>query len=194
MNRRLSFRCLLLGAMPLLLTLPATADEVVLRDGKRMEGKVLSLDEEILELRLPGGERERVSRERVERIILTPERETPSIRVEVKNIGSDDALDLWVNDERVIEGSRVSREWVDVTELLRDGSNELRAVVVNERGSWAYRWGVRVQGKATTFECGVPVRAGCTEHGHEGNETGAIELPSVWLFVDRDEGRVDIER
>jgi hypothetical protein len=181
-------------ALLLLAPLPAAADEVVLRDGERLEGEVLSLDAETLRIRLPGGERRQVGRERVERILLNEAAEAPPIRVEVKNLGSDDSLGLWVNDEEVLAGSRISREWTDVTDLLRDGSNEVRATVRNERGSWSYRWAIRVQGKATTFECGIPNRAGCTEEGHSGSETGEIELRSVWVYVDRDEGRVEIER
>lgn len=182
----------------LLLLLPAftraVADEVVLRDGETMQGEVISLDDETLLIRLAGGERRFVGRERVDRIILSPPAEVPPIRVEVKNLGSDDALDLWLNDEKVLEGSRVSREWIDLTDRLREGSNEIRVVVFNERESWAYRWALRLQGRATTFECGIPARAGCTEEGHTGTEKGEIELPSVWVFVDRDEGRVEIDR
>jgi hypothetical protein len=194
MSRRLPFRVLLAITLPLLAGIAVSADEVVLRSGESLQGEVLSLDEETLLIRLVDGEREFVSRERVDRIILAPPAEVPPISVEVKNLGSDDALDLWVNDEKVLEGSRVSREWIDVTERLRDGSNEFRVVVLNERETWAYRWALRLQGKATTFECGIPARAGCTEEGREGDERGEIELPSVWVFVDRDEGRVEIDR
>jgi hypothetical protein len=194
MSRRTPYRVLCLTLLSVLAVLGAAADEVLLRDGERLEGEVVSLDDETLLIRLTGGERRFVGRERVDRIILTPPEDVPPIRVEVKNLGTDDALDLWVNDEKVLEGSKISREWIDVTGMLRDGSNEFRAEVLNERQSWAYRWALRLQGKATTFECGIPSRAGCTEDGREGNETGRIELPSVWVFVDRDEGRVEIDR
>jgi hypothetical protein len=184
----------LLPALLAFFPLSAAADEVVLRDGERLEGEVLSLDDEKLVIRLPGGERRHVGRERVERILLKPAAEVPPIRVEVKNLGSDDALDVWLNDDQVIAASRISRDWIDLTDLLRDGSNEIRATVHNKRGSWSYRWALRVQGKATTFECGIPNRAGCTEEGQSGDETGEIELRSIWVYLDRDEGRVEIER
>jgi hypothetical protein len=195
MHRSLRYQVALFLGLGLLGATGAPADEVILRDGERLTGDVLSLDREELLLRLAGGDKRHVPRDRVARIEFSAPEEVPPIRVELRNMGSDDALDLWLNGEPIFENSPSTHEWLDVTDRLRDGSNEVRFAVRNARGIWAYRWGVRIRGKTTILECGRPPRLGCSEEGFTGNEKGTIgPLPSVWIYVDRREGLVDLDR
>lgn len=173
-------------------TAVAVADVVVRRDGSTMEGNVISVDADAVILDA-SGERRHIPRVDVAEIRFA--RSAPPIRVEIRNIDSDDALDVLLEGEPVLREGRRGGEWIDLTPRLKDGNNGLRFRIHNARGSWAYRVALRLNGETTILSCGTPHRGDdpCDEFGHTGFESGVIEdLPTVWIHVDRAMGRVEV--
>lgn len=168
------------------------ADVVVRRDGSRIEGRVLSVDLDVLVLETEDG-RYRVDREQISEVRFA--RTAPSVRVEIRNVESDDALDAFLEGEWVLREGRRGGEWIDLTSKLKDGNNALRFRIHNSRGSWAYRVALRLNGEVKILSCGTPHRTDdpCRDFGHSGIESGTIEdIPTVWIHVDRDAGRVEV--
>lgn len=160
-----------------------------------MEGEVVSLDAEELVIRTADG-LQRLPRSDVRSIeFLTGEPIPPPLKVEVRNVRSDDSIDLLLDDEVVIQDAREGGRWIDLTPKLKNGNNPLRLRIRNDRGTWAYRWHLRINGRVTSMSCGVPYDRNnpCTCCGKTGLEKGVIDdLPIVWIFVDRESGRADV--
>ncbi len=173
---------------------PSIADTVVLRDGSQISGEVLGLDSEKLTLRDPGGAVKLLLRSQISKVLFEPA--NPPLKIEVRCAAADDELDLLLNGDAVLErAGPLGTGWVDVSEKARNGNNEFRARVRNERTSWAYRWELRVNGKVTVFSCGQPgiKGKGCTCCGLRGDERGVIDrIDPIWVHVDRSVGKAEI--
>lgn len=170
---------------------PTVADVVERRGGSRLEGTVVSLDAEALVLDT-GSSRLRIPRSELVSIVFVA---APALKVELKNVRSDDAVDVLLDGDEVLRDAREGGSWVDLTDRLKDGNNALRLRVHNERGSWAYRLHLRVNGRVLPLECGAPgvAGAGCTCCGKTGRELGTIDdLPTVWIHVDRATGSAEV--
>jgi hypothetical protein len=171
----------------------ARADVVVRHDGSSIEGRVVSVDAEAVVVE-SGGSQSRLAREEVAEIRFGPV--APILRVEMRNIESDDSLDVFLEDEAVLREGRRGGEWIDLTPKLKDGNNAMRFQIRNDRGTWAYRLALRLNGETTILACGTPHRVDdpCREFGHRGNEIGRIDLPPFWIHVDRRAGRAEVLR
>lgn len=183
-----------LAALLVVSTVPADrADTVVRRDGTEMGGDVISLDRDKLVL-LVGDKRVSVAREEVAVIRLSRDKPPPPLRVEIRNIASDDSVDVLLDDRPVILEARTGGEWVNLTPKLKDGNNPIRLRIHNRRGNWAYKIGVRINGESTVLSCGkaFDLSRPCTCCGKTGMETGVFDLPIIWLHVDRAAGRAEI--
>lgn len=170
----------------------ARADTVVLRKGAPVEGAVVSVDAEHVVVDTASG-RVRLPRSNVASI----EFEAPGLplKVELRNVRSDDAVDVFVNGEAVLQEARESGSWIDLTPKLKDGNNALRLRIRNDRGTWAYRLALRINGEIVPLACGTPFRPDdpCRCCGKEGRELGVLDdLPTVWLFVDRGLGKAEV--
>lgn len=174
---------------------PTAADTVVRRDGSRVEGRVLSLDAATVRVETDG-ETIGLPREQVAAIHFTePEPERPPLKVELRNVRSDDAVDVLLDEQVIIRQGREGGEWIDMTADLKDGNNPLRLRIHNDRGTWAYGLSLRINGVVTRLSCGRPLdsRNPCRCCGKTGRETGIIDdLPVIWLYVDREAGRAEV--
>lgn len=169
------------------------ADTVVRKDGTRIEGNVVSVDAASVVLETGTGPRT-IARDEVASIAFAGAKR---LKVEIKNVQSDDAVDVSIDGDDVIRSASTGGEWVDITSRLKDGNNALRLRIHNARGVWAYRLLLRVNGASTPIECGTPqvFGKGCTLGGRSGSEQGTIDdLPEIWLNVDRGAGRAEILR
>jgi len=185
-----------LAALSLAVFLPlgALADTVILTDGDELLGEVLSLDAEKLQLKDSYGKVLTVPRSRVRRIVF--EATPPPLRVEVRIAAADDEADLLVNGAAVLERvAGLGSGWVDISEKLGGGNNQIRILVRNQRSGWAYRWELRVNGRVGVFSCGqIGIKGkGCACCGIDGAMTGEISaVDPVWLFVDRAAGTAEV--
>ena len=169
----------------------ASADTVIRRDGSQIEGSVVSLDASAVILTTSSGTM-RVPRADVATISFT---DVKPMKVEIRNVKSDDAVDVLVDGDEVIRDARDGGEWIDITSRLKDGNTPLRLRVHNDRGGWAYHLNVRLNGQVVPIECGTPMSAGrgCKEFGKTGTEVGIIDdIPPIWIHVDRTSGRAEI--
>lgn len=185
---------LLLSALVAFAALPAAADVVVRRDGGRIEGAVLAVDAEFVTVKTDRGTT-RVARKDVASIDFEAQAVPPPLKIEIRNVASDDSLDVLLDGEPVIRDASEGGEWVDLTPRLKDGNNDLRLRIRNERGTWAYRFHVRINGTVTPISCGTARRREdpCRCCGKTGVETGVIDdLPPVWIHVDRALGRAEV--
>lgn len=186
--------------LPALLCLSSTslfADTIARRDGSTVEGEVLSVDGQKIVMRTSSGTVSLPRREVVSIHFSESEALLPPLKVEIRNIRSDDSVDVLVNDEIVLREGREGGSWIDLTSRLKEGNNALRLRIHNDRGTWAYRLGLRVNGVVSTLSCGKPLDRShpCRCCGKTGTESGIIEdLPIVWLFVDRQAGSAEILR
>ncbi len=189
---RLAGRVLAAAALFFLAPVLLFADVVVRRDGSTLSGRVVSVTADAVLLEAEGTSL-RIPRRDVAEIRFE---ETKPVRVEIRNLRSDDALDVLLEDEIVMRESREGGEWIDLTPRLKEGNNALTFRIHNARGTWAYRVALRLNGDTTILACGTPLRgdAPCREHGHTGLETGRIDLPPLWIHVDRGLGRVEVLR
>lgn len=170
---------------------PALADTVERRDGSRFEGEVVSLDASALLLQTSSGTM-RFPRAEIASIVFAS---VKPIKVEIRNVKSDDAVDVFVDGDAVIRDARDGGEWIDITSRLKEGNTAIGLRIRNDRGSWAYHVNLRLNGKVVPVVCGTPLSAGkgCTSQGRTGNELGTIEdLPLIWIHVDRALGRAEI--
>ncbi len=174
---------------------PARADRVTGERGDVVEGHVLSVDEESVVVETTEG-RIRLRRSAVQAIEFGEwSQEAPPLRVEIRNVRSDDAVDVYLHDELVIERAREGGEWVDLTDRLKNGNNPIRLRIHNARAGWAYHLNVRINGVPSTLRCGTPLRPdqACRCCGKTGRELGEIDdLPVIWLYVDRELGFAEI--
>lgn len=131
-------------------------------------------------------------RDEVASILFGPK--APRLKVEIRNVRSDDAATVLLDGEPVIVDARGEGAWTDVTDRLKEGNNEIRLRIRNDRGTWAYRIHVRVNGKVSPIACGTPLVRDdpCREGGHTGVETGEIDVGPFWLNVDRALGRAEL--
>lgn len=185
------------GVIALFLAWPlfAVADVVVLRDGTRVEGRVLAVDGERVTVRTEQGDRG-VARDRVLVIEFGESEEItrPPLKIELRSVAADDAVEVLLEDRVVLSAGREQGAWTDLTSVLKDGNNKLQLRIHNERAGWAYRLSLRINGVATSIACGKPrdASAPCRCCGKSGRETGWIELDPVWLFVDRGTGSAEV--
>ena len=188
-------RLLLAVCVAVLVASPALrADTLVRRDGTREEGTLVSVDPSKVVIRTGRGEIS-VPRSDVASVTFGSSPSAPPFKVEVRHVRSDDALDLWLDDRAVIREAREGGSWIDLTPWLKDGNNPLRLRIRNDRGTWAYRFLLRIDGEVQTFSCGTPLRSDdpCTCCGKTGRETGVIDdLPVIWIHVDRALGRAEV--
>ena len=172
-----------------LMVAPVRADVVERRDGTRFEGTVVSVDATSVTLEAASGTT-RIPRADVASISFSS---VKPVKVEVRNVKSDDALDVLVDGDTVIREARDGGDWIDITPRLKDGNTSLRLRIRNERGSWSYRFHVRINGQVFPVACGQPPAEGCACCGKTGREIGTIEdLPEIWIHVDRALGRAEI--
>jgi hypothetical protein len=172
----------------------ARADRVERRNGPDVEGDVLTLDEGQVKIRTPEGTVS-IPRDQVRAIVFDElAAPPPPLKVEIRNVRSDDFLDVLLDDEPIIQRAREGGRWIDVTDKLKDGNNPLRLRIHNERRVWGYHFTVRINGTVTKLECGTPAAGrGCQCCGKTGFETGTIEdLPVVWIHVDRALGIAEV--
>lgn len=172
----------------------AELDLVFLRDGSEIECRVIELDRDRLTIEIPGEDRRRsYPRDEVEAIEFgTPA--PPELRARVQVIESDDEVRLYLDGREVASPSELEAGWFDLGPLLAEGANQLTGEVTNRRGSWAYRWVLEVEGERHSFACGIPKKSGCRRHGGTGKERGTHDAGSVWLYVDRRSGSVEVGR
>ncbi len=196
--RRTPFIGTLFLSLLLILGAFSHADVVTLHDGTRIEGVVLSFQNDILRIRTIEGEIRELGKKLIERIEFEGVEEkfpVKKLKVELKNIATDDYLDIFVNSQKVIKRERESGEWKDVTSLLKDGANDVRVHVHNDRDFWSYKWAVRINGRVFIQQCGEPNRplGHCQRFGLTGKELGVIEnIPALWLYVDFRQGTCEI--
>ena len=187
--RRSSF--VALGLLACAATVSAIADTVLRRDGSRFEGSVRSVDDSVVFLETSSGPM-RFSRGDVASIVFAS---IKPVRVEVRNVRSDDSVDVLVDGVEVIRDARDGGEWIEITPRLKEGNTALRLRIHNDRGGWAYHVNVRLNGTVVPISCGTPLSAGhgCKENGKTGDELGTIDdLPEIWIHVDRALGRAEI--
>lgn len=136
----------------------------------------------------------RVPRSEVESILFgPPEGQPPLLKVEIRNVQSDDAVDVFLDGERIIDHVQEGGAWIDVTDRLNTGNHALRLRIHNQRSIWAYRLAIRINGVVTRLECGMPRQKPCACCGKTGSETGVIEdLPLTWIYVDREIGTAEV--
>jgi len=172
---------------------PTLADTVVRRDGVRLEGRVVAVDADWVVLDDGGGTR-RVDRGEVVSILFASRDSPPPVRVEVRIVRADDAVDVILDGDTVLREARASTSWTDLTGRLKEGNQSLRLRIRNDRGPWSYRVHVRINGEIHALECGDAKRP-CDCCDATGYEIGWIEdVPPVWIHVDRGLGRVEIQR
>jgi len=173
---------------------PADWDRIERRDGSTVEGRLLRVDDETVVLRGLTGKTIRLERAQVAtiRLAATPAA-APPWRVELRAVGANDSADVFLNGETLLREVRTQGEWLDITDRIKTGNNELRLRIRNERASWAYDLTLRVNGVATPIRCGSPTRAKpCTCCGLTGEEVGVLDLPPIWIWADRAAGVVEL--
>lgn len=116
------------------------------------------------------------------------------LKVEIRNVRADDAADLLVEGEAVVTDAREGGSWIDITPRLKEGNNRLGLRIRNSRGTWAFRFHLRINGDVVPVACGTPLKPDdpCTAFGHTGLESGTIEVGPIWLHVDRALGRAEL--
>jgi hypothetical protein len=170
----------------------AHADTVIGTDGARREGQVVSVDAERVLLRVDT-ETVEIPRSEVASIHFDPP--APALRVELRNVQSDDSVDVLLEDQMVLSRARDRGEWIDLTRELKDGNNALRLRIHNDRSGWAYHLELRINGRITELSCGRPydLNRPCRCCGKQGSELGVVDdLPTVWINVDRELGRAEL--
>ncbi|MDQ7006544.1 MAG: hypothetical protein Q9Q40_04890 [Acidobacteriota bacterium] len=171
---------------------PADGDRVTLRDGDEVVGKVLELDSQRLLLELPDGRRRHIPRVEVLSIVFG-ESSAPPVVVRVRVFSADDEVRIFANDEEVAPADTLRGSWVDLSQALHDGANEIYAEVSNRTNVWAYRWVIDAGGRRTTFACGIPHRSGCSSQGRDPRARGTMDAGRAWIYLHRREGTVEVE-
>jgi hypothetical protein len=171
----------------------AELDLVILRDGSEIECRVVELDRDRLTVEIPNDRRRSYAREDVEAIEFG-DPAPPKLRARVQVMESDDEVRLYLDGREVAPPSELEAGWFDLGPLLGEGANQLTAEVTSRRGYWAYRWVLEVEGRRETFACGIPNKSGCNRDGRSGKEHGTFPAGSIWLYVDRRSGSVEIGR
>lgn len=127
-------------------------------------------------------------------VTVSFEAAAPPLKVEIRNVRADDSADLLVEGEAVVVDAREGGSWIDITAKLKEGNNRLGLRIRNDRGTWAYRVHLRINGQVVPVACGTPLKREdpCTAFGHTGLETGTFEVGPIWLNVDRALGRAEL--
>ena len=171
------------------------ADVVEKRSGGSLEGDLVSVDTSYVLIRV-AGEIVRLPRSQVSAIRLGGDQTVvPPLKVEIRNVRSDDSIDVLLDDEIVLRDAREGGDWIDLTPKLKSGNNPIRLRIRNDRGTWAYRLSLRINGAVTPLACGTPQKREdpCRCCGKTGLEQGIVDdLPVVWLNVDRALGRAEV--
>jgi len=168
------------------------ADTVILSSGARHEGELVSVDADFVLIRA-SGETVRIRRQEVASIHFEPP--APHLKVEIRNVKSDDAIDVFLDTEVVMTDSLLKGSWIDLTPKLKDGNNPLRLRIRNSRGIWAYNLNLRINGVVTNLSCGEPFNLNrpCRCCGKTGEELGIVDdLPLIWIHVDREAGTAEV--
>jgi hypothetical protein len=167
------------------------ADTVTRRDGSRIEGRVVAVDAEAVVVESDSGT-QRLRRGDV--VSISFEAPAPPLKVEIRNVRSDDAADLLVEGDTVVADARDGGSWIDITPKLKEGNNRLGLRIRNTHGTWAFRFHLRINGTVVPVSCGTPGKADdpCTAFGHTGRESGTVEVGPIWLHVDRALGRAEL--
>jgi hypothetical protein len=168
------------------------ADTVVLTSGASRQGELVSVDAGFVVIRA-SGETSKIPRAEVASIHFEPP--APPLKVEIRNVKSDDAVDVFLDDQVVMTDARQKGAWIDITSKLKSGNNPLRLRIHNSRGIWAYHLNLRVNGVVTSLSCGEPydLNRPCRCCGMTGEEKGLVDgLPPIWIHVDRELGTAEI--
>ncbi len=171
-------------------------DVVEKRDGRKMEGTVLSVDGDFVRIRI-GRNDVRVPRGDVAAIRFEEKEVRPSLKVEIRNVRSSDSVDVLLEDEPVIRDAGTGGSWVNLTPKLKKGNNRLRFRIRNHHAGWGYHLQLKINGKVSVIQCGTPptFREPCRCCGKEGFEVGVIDdLPVMWIYYDPDEGTAELVR
>ena len=185
-------RCLLGITLSVCAATHLWADRVERADGSAVEGRVTAVDEQTVRVRTDRGE---IAVPRREVVSIHFATEVHPLKVELRNVRSDDSVEVLLDQETVIREAREGGSWVDLTPKLKEGNNPVRLRVRNARGAWAYHVEFRINGKLVPLSCGKPgpPPEGCRCCGKTGLETGEIDdLPVVWIWVDRALGTAEV--
>jgi RNase P/RNase MRP subunit p29 len=175
--------CLVWSAVP--------ADTVVRRDGGRLEGRVVSVDENSVVLTSDSGT-STIPRSEVATISFSGPK---PLSVAIENVRTDDAVDVFLEGDEVVHAATDGGAWIEFAPELKEGDNGMRLRIHNDRGVWAYRLLLRNGDQTVSLECGTPqaMGRGCTCCGKTGAETGVIDdLPTIGLHGDRALGRAEV--
>lgn len=172
----------------------ALADTVIRSGGAHIEGHVVSVDEARVIVLRSNGETVQIPRAEIDSIHF--DQLAPALKVEIRNIRSDDAVDVLLHEEIVMSRAREKGAWIDLTPKLKAGNNALRLRIHNERAGWAYHLDLRINGIVVKLSCGTAYDKNdrCECCGKTGNELGVVDLPVIWLYVDRERGHAEILR
>jgi hypothetical protein len=168
-------------------------DLVILRDGSEIECRVVELDRDRLKIEMPDDRVRHISRDEL-RAIEFGDPAPPELRAKAQVLEADDEVRLYLDGVELASPSELEAGWFDLGPHLAEGANQLTAEVTNNRGVWAYRWIVEVEGERYSFSCGIPNKSGCREQGGTGKERGTFPAGSLWLYVDRATGSIDVDR
>lgn len=168
-------------------------DKVLLRDGSEIPCRLISVDDRQVLIERGNGDQSRFDRKDVRRIEFG-EVEVPRIVARVRVFDGDDQLRLILDGLEVAKPDVLRTGWVDLAPLLKDGANLLTAEVLNEKGTWSYRWVLEAGTAREVFACGLPGKTGCTQDGFIGRETGTLPAGKVWIFVHRSSGEIRVQR
>jgi hypothetical protein len=178
-------------ALALAAAISAAAGTVIRRDGSRLEGHVVSLDEAAVIVETGTGT---VRLKRADVASIAFQEVAPPMRIENRDVRTDDAVDVFADNESAIAGARGSGEWPGIPAKLKEGNAPPRLRIRNDRGTWAYRPVLPIDGKATQIMRGAALartRPGsCC--GMTGTEAGSSDLPATWINVDPGLGRAEV--
>lgn len=191
-DRRASLAILVLVVTALAVT-PSLSDTVVRTNGKRVEGRVVSVDATSVVVQVRGN-RVRLERGEVESIHFQSAQAPAPLKIEMRVAAVRDEMEVRLGERTLVRGTRSGGSWIDITPHLADGNNALSLRIRNGRGNWAYRLSVRINGEVVSVGCGDPeLDERCDCCGLSGREIGLIEdLPELWIHVDRETGRAEV--
>lgn len=167
-------------------------DTVVLRDGSEIEGQVVSLDAGRLVVDLTDGSRKSFARADVQSIEFG-EREMPPIKARVMVNESDDEVRLYLDGREIASPGELQAGWIDIAPLLAEGANQITAEVLNQAGTWSYRWTIEAGGQRHVFSCGLRGKTGCMREGGTGQERGTMTAGRAWVYLKRRAGEVKLQ-
>lgn len=170
-----------------------TPDKVLLKDGSEILCRLISVDDRQVLIERGNGDQSRFDRKDVRRIEFG-EIEVPRIVARVRVFDGDDQLHLTLDGIEIARPDVLRTGWVDLAPLLKDGANLLTAEVSNEKGTWSYRWVLEAGTAREVYACGLAGKAGCTQDGFIGRETGRLPAGKAWIFIHRSSGEIRVQR